>query len=180
MDSRDAARLIAPAVRVGESWADLGAGTGTFTVALAQLVGPTATVFAVEREISAIRALDVLAGENDPNRGHIAVRRADFTEHVELPPLDGVLLANALHFVAADEQAQVLQRITRLIVNAGAIVVVEYDNRAPSRWVPFPIPLVQLAALARVAQLGAPQQIGRRRSMFGGTMYAARLTRLDP
>jgi SAM-dependent methyltransferase len=176
MDSRDAARLIARAVRRGETWADLGAGTGTFTVALARLAGPTGAVYAVEREQSAVDALGAVAGENDLERAGIVVLRADFTERLELPPLDGALLANALHFVDDDEQAQLLRRIADRLVQTGALIIVEYDNRPPSRWVPFPVSLARLADLARIAQLGVPEQIGRRRSMFGGSMYAARLS----
>jgi hypothetical protein len=55
-------------------------------------------------------------------------------------------------------------------------VIVEYDNRPASRWVPFPVSMTRLTDLARLARLGAPEQIGRRRSMFGGSMYAARLS----
>src|SRR5437868_14836736 len=105
MDIRDAAELIAPAVRSGQTWADLGAGTGTFTAALARLVGPAGAVYAVERDASRVRALEQLARQV----GHdahipITVRRGDFTQAVDLPSLDGALLANALHFVPAPAQ----------------------------------------------------------------------------
>jgi SAM-dependent methyltransferase len=176
MDSRDAARLIAPAVQIGEQWADLGAGTGTFTVALARLVGPTGGVYAVEREQSAVDQLSDAARARDPERAHIVVLHSDFTGPLELPPLDGALLANALHFVDGGEQARMLRRIADRLVRTGALVIVEYDNRPPSRWVPFPVSLARLADLARLAQLGAPEQIGRRRSVFGGSMYAARVS----
>lgn len=175
MDWRDAARLIAPAVSAGEQWADLGAGTGTFTVALARLLGSTGTVFAVERETSAVAALRAIAHSTDAERAAIVVSHADFTEALELPPLDGALLANALHFVSDDEQSTVLRRIADRIKPTGALVVVEYDNRSPSRWVPFPVSLARLGDLARLAQLGTPAEIGRRRSLFGGSMYAARV-----
>jgi SAM-dependent methyltransferase len=176
MDAADAARLIAPAVHRGEKRADLGAGTGTFTIALARLVGPTGAVYAVEREPSAAEALRAMARENDPERARMVVLTADFTERLELPSLDGVLLANALHFVDGDVQAEVLHGIAGRLGPGGAVVIVEYDNRPASRWVPFPVSMTRLTDLARLARLGAPEQIGRRRSMFGGSMYAARLS----
>ncbi len=178
MDVRDAARLIAPAVHIGEQWADLGAGTGTFTVALARLVGPTGGVYAVERELSSVAQLGVIARERAPERGRIAVLPADFTEPLDLPPLEGALLANALQFVDGDEQARVLRRVADRLVSTGAFVIIEYDNRPPSRWVPFPVSFARLADVARLAQLGAPEQIGRRRSKFGGSLYAARVSLL--
>ena len=175
MDSRDAARLIASAVHTGETWADLGAGTGTFTVALARLVGQTGAVYAVDRERSSVNALSIVAQDDDRERARIIVMHRNFTEELELSRLDGALLANALHFVNGDQQAQVLRHIADRLVDSGAVVVVEYDNRAPSPWVPFPVSLTRLADLARQAHLGEPEHIGRRRSMFGGNMYAARV-----
>lgn len=177
MDARDASRLIAPAVEKGQRWADLGAGTGTFTAALARLVGPSGTVYAVERDHTATDSLDALAREHDSERAPIVVARGDFTQPLQLPSLDGVLLANALHFVDTDEQAAILQRIAEGLVTGGAMLVIEYDNRSPSQWVPFPVSLKRLRALADAARLAIPQLIGRRRSEFGGTMYAARMTR---
>ncbi|HEV8235797.1 MAG TPA: hypothetical protein VGP84_14405, partial [Gemmatimonadaceae bacterium] len=65
MDARDAAQLIAPAIKDGQRWADLGAGTGTFTAALARLVGPSGTVHAVEQDATATRALEALARKRE-------------------------------------------------------------------------------------------------------------------
>jgi hypothetical protein len=86
-----------------------------------------------------------------------------------------VLLANALHYVAAQAQAETLKRIAGLVAPRGAVIVVEYDNRPPSQWVPYPISRPRLAVLARQAGLGEPELTGQRRSAFGGTMYSARL-----
>src|SRR5215831_12074101 len=101
MDARDAAKLIAPAVRSGERWADLGAGTGTFTLALARLVGPTGAIYAVDQDASAVQALDILARASRDDSAAIVVLRGDLTQPLDLPSVDGVLLANALHFVDA-------------------------------------------------------------------------------
>jgi len=177
MNVRDAVQLIAPAVLGGGRWADLGAGRGTFTAALARLLGPGGTVYAIERDATAIAALEMLArrGSSD-GRSAIVVRHVDFTQPMELPSLDGVLLANALHFVPDNEQARVLEHVARGVVRGGAIVVVEYDNRPPSRWVPYPVSLTRLADLASETSVTAPEVVGRRLSDFGGTMYAARMS----
>ena len=58
MDLEHATRLIAAAiVPQGGTWADLGAGRGTFTRALARLLGAEGRVVAVERDPAAVRAL---------------------------------------------------------------------------------------------------------------------------
>ncbi|HEY7236751.1 MAG TPA: class I SAM-dependent methyltransferase [Gemmatimonadaceae bacterium] len=175
MDSRDAAKLIADAVHAGERWADLGAGTGTFTIALARLVGPNGAVYAVDRDASAVRALEALAREPEDGAAPIVVTRGDLTQPLDSSPLDGVLLANALHFVDGHSQAGVLRRAAEGLTSTGTIVVVEYDSRSPSRWVPFPVSPARLTDLAREAKLALPETIGWRRSVFGGSMYAARI-----
>jgi len=172
MNWRDAQRLIAPAVGAGGRWAELGAGEGTFTRALAELLGAGGVVLAVDREPSAVRALTALA-RTSPAGATIEAIAADFTAPLALPPLDGVLLANALHFVPATEQGALLARLARMLVPGGRIVLVEYENRAPSRWVPYPVSLARFEALADEAGLTAPREVGRRRSRYGGTMYAA-------
>jgi SAM-dependent methyltransferase len=165
----DAVALIAPAVpNTGGVWADLGAGRGTFTKALARLLGPGGRVHAVDRDAAAMASLRGAA---------IAAHVADFTapgveRALALPPLDGVLLANALHFVPWEAQTPLLERLAAWLVPNGRLVVVEYDGRSPSRWVPYPVSLERLGA-ATPAGMTAPVRVGERRSAYGGTMYAA-------
>jgi SAM-dependent methyltransferase len=178
MDVRDAAALIAPAIRHhGRTWADLGAGAGTFTRALASLLGPAGCVYAVERDRGAVARLRAIAKDGrDAASAQVVPVHGDFTRPMDLPPLDGALFANALHFVSAAGQAEVLRRIARGARAGGQIVVVEYEKRGPSRWVPYPVSLARLAELAREAELGAPVSLGTRPSAFGGTLYAAAMT----
>ena len=163
----DAAALIAPAIPTpGGPWADLGAGGGTVTRALVRLLGPGATVHAVDRDAAAMASLRV---------PQVATRVADFADAdawraLALPPLDGILLANALHFVR--DQHTVLARLADALAPNGRLVVVEYEGRAPSRWVPYPVGLDRLRALLPVG-MTAPVRVGERRSAYGGSMYAA-------
>ena len=130
MDVEDAAALIAPAIRdPGGVWADLGAGAGTFTRALASLIGPAGRIYAVERDRGAISRLQSLAkNTRNASSGEVVPVPGDFTRPLDLPSLDGALLANALHFVPALDQAEVLGRIARGIRLGGQVVVVEYEK----------------------------------------------------
>jgi len=174
MDARDAARLIAPGIS-GRVWADLGAGRGTFTIALATLLGASGHVYAVERDAGAVDALEKLAHR----RGHderalIEVVRANFaTAPLVLRELDGILMANSLHYVPDAEQAPLLARLADKLNERGVLLIVEYDDRPRSRWVPYPVAFHRLAEVAQRAGLAEPELIGRRESAFGGTMYAA-------
>src|SRR5262249_7439270 len=102
MNIHDASALIAGAIPDrGGVWADVGAGEGTFTRALVELLGPDARIYAVDRDARALAAID---------RWPAGIRRqvtpvvGDFTKSFTLPgldaeSLDGILIANALHFV---------------------------------------------------------------------------------
>jgi SAM-dependent methyltransferase len=174
MHVRDAAALIAPAIRHrGGTWADLGAGAGTFTQALASLLGESGRIYAVERDPGALAKLQALAERARGTSAELVPLHADFTRPLELPPLDGALLANALHFVSAVEQPELVARIARGVLPGGQIVIVEYESRGPSRWVPYPVSFARLAEIARAARLEAPESLGMRASAFGGTLYAA-------
>lgn len=173
MEISDAANLIRAAVtRRGGVWADLGAGSGTFTRALAALLGEGDVVYAVDRV-----GVSLAAGVVEASRGdgiEVVPLVGDFRDPLPLADLDGLVMANSLHFVAAEEQATVLARVVSYLRPGGAVVLVEYDQRRGSRWVPHPVPFDRFVSLAREVGLGAVRETGRRRSRFGPTdMYAA-------
>jgi SAM-dependent methyltransferase len=153
-------------------WADLGAGNGTFTRALIELLGPDSRIYAVDRDPEALAALNEIAAAA-PN---VVVVRGDFTTRLQLPGLasemlDGVLLANTLHF--AREADGVLSRIAQRVRDGGRIVVVEYDRRSASQWVPYPVPIERLMELAKAAGLTEPVVTATQPSRYQGVLYAA-------
>ena len=93
MDHADHVRLLTDGVTSGGTWADLGAGTGAFTLALAELVGPTGEVVAIDRDRGALRDLERALR---PGGATVRTMSADFTKPIELPLLDGIVMANSL------------------------------------------------------------------------------------
>ena len=179
MTEREAAELIRPAVRVGEggTWADFGAGSGTFTRALATLLGQHGQVIAIERDRSALRDLRSLT--TLPGAATIHVVEGDVANlHLigewATSQLSGALFANVLHFIREPEN--VLDRLRSFMMPAGRVVVVEYDARTASRWVPYPLPMHRLVEIASAVRLSAPIEIGRRKSRYQGEIYSAYLT----
>lgn len=170
MNDRDALALLRAAVPAaqGEVWADLGAGDGVFTRALATLIGPAGQVFAVDEDDRALAAVRAWAPSAAPT---ITVLRADVTRPLDLPPLDGVVMANVLHFIA-DAEA-VLPRIVSLLRPGGRLVLIEYEGRRPGPWVPHPVSIARFHDLAAAAGLGRPRVAARRPSRYGGEIYAA-------
>jgi hypothetical protein len=101
---------------------------------------------------------------------------ADFTGAFELPTLvDGMLLANVLHFVEA--QTSVLARLVQRVKPGGCVVFVEYDRRGASKWVPYPVCADDLPKLTATAGLSAPRVVGRKASAYSGDLYVAVATR---
>lgn len=148
-------------------WADLGAGTGNFTQALAALLDPQATIYAVDRSTSALARL-----QDIPTTTTIVPLVGDFTRSLDLPMLDGILMANSLHFIK--DQAAVLEALVRYLRPGGRLLVVEYNLSSGVAWVPYPVPFERFQELATAAGLTTATLIGRRRSPSSGVeMYAA-------
>ena len=173
MNRSEAVELIAGAIPgPGGTWADLGAGDGTFTRALAELLGPEGRVYAVDHDVAAVAAVERWAAKTP---AHVIAVTADFTRPFDLPglvePLDGMLLANVLHFV--HEADIVLARLAERLRPGGRVVIIEYDRRATSRWVPYPIPSARLPELAVSAGLSPPILVATRPSAYGGDLYVA-------
>ena len=173
MNTGEAVKLLGAAVPgVAGAWADLGAGRGTFTRALVDRLGAGSRIYSVDRDASAVAALQRLA---EATRGvKVIPVVADFTRPFELPgvgaqSLDGILLANALHFVRDPEA--VLAVLVQLVRPGGRVVIIEYDGRGPNRWVPYPIPQARLPALASAAGLSSFTVTATRRSTYGGMLY---------
>ena len=172
MDIADAVSLIESAIpsRPGV-WADVGAGEGIFSRALVHL--GASRVYAVDRDT---RALGTLARWANAVTADVVTLVADFSRPFELvdadpPVLDGILLANSLHFVR--DQDGVLARLTAWLRPGGRAVFVEYDQDRASRWVPYPIPIERLPALAAAAGLSEPIVTSTRPSDYGGNLYVA-------
>jgi SAM-dependent methyltransferase len=179
MEINEAVDLIRDAV--GDSrgvWADLGAGTGTFTRALAQTLGVGSTIYAVDDDATAVAALRPLAARSQVR---IIPVKADFRRVLDLPQLgagllDGVLLANSLHFVR--DAQRVLTQLVERLRDGGRVVLVEYDRRAPSRWVPFPIDASEWPRLAASAGLSGATVTATKPSAYSGVLYAGFAVRI--
>jgi SAM-dependent methyltransferase len=171
----EASEFLHPAVPAGPgTWADLGAGEGTFTRALAALLGAGGRVVAVDSDAAAVAALERLAREEGLGARIIPVR-ADLLRLPDLPELaggvDGVLFGSVLHFL--EDAGAALRGAAGLLRPGGRIVVIEYDGAPASPWVPYPLPADRLPVLAAAAGLGHPEVVARRPSRYRGVLYCA-------
>ena len=171
MDHADHVRLIQDGVvGAGTRWADLGAGEGAFTLALADLLGPEGSIVSVDRDR---RALDVQARrlhEAFPD-ARVETLVADFTRPLDLPLLDGIVMANSLHFER--DTLAVLGLVRGYLRPGGRLVIVEYDADEGNRWVPYPFSFLTWTALAADAGFGGTRKLTSVPSRFLGSIYSA-------
>lgn len=155
----------------GGVWADLGAGDGAFTLALADLIGPRGVIYAVDKNGRALRRQRPAMAERFP-RVTVHYHQADFTQPLDfLPPLDGIVMANALHFVRS--QAPVLQRVRGYLRENGRLLVVEYNVDRGNPWVPHPFSYTTWTSLAQQAGFSHTELLATQPSRFLGEIYAA-------
>lgn len=141
-------------------WADLGCGNGVFTHALATLLPAQSTIYAIDKA----RGFDQTALEQWPVQVHFQQR--DFvTDALDLPPLDGLLMANALHYVS--DQPAFLQKILRYTRPGAAILIVEYDTHiSVEPWVPYPVPFTLLRTLFGELGFDSVEQLAEKPSLY--------------
>ena len=162
--------LLRPGIPApGGIWADVGCGDGIFTCALYTLIQPGGAIHAVDRDQFALDALGRHLAESHPEAVVHPVR-ADFTRELTLPALDGMVMANSIHFVA--DKAPVLARLIRLLKPGGRLIVVEYNTSRGNPAVPYPLDEHSFLRLAAQVGLHKPRIIARIPSSFLGEMYA--------
>jgi SAM-dependent methyltransferase len=172
VDHADHVGLLRGAVEPGGTWADIGAGTGAFTLALADLLGPGAQIVAVDRDRGALSANAEAVAARFPGI-EMRTLAADFMRDLVLPSLDGIVMANSLHFVAPDRQTGVVAALSSHLRVGGAFVVVEYDADRGNPWVPHPFRYDTWVTMAAGAGLTAPRRLARVPSRFLGGIYSA-------
>jgi ubiquinone/menaquinone biosynthesis C-methylase UbiE len=158
----DLVALLKPGIQEkGGRWADLGAGEGAFTLALADVLGPGAPITAVDKDARALRAI----GHN------IEIRVADFTRPLDLHDLDGIVMANSLHFVR--NKAPVLESVREMLRPGGRLIVVEYSSDRGNPWVPYPFTYATWVRLAEAAGMQGTELLHSVPSRYFGSMYSA-------
>ena len=172
MDHADHVRLLRRGVAPGGKWADLGAGTGAFTLALAELLGPEGDVIAVDRDRGALHELERTLR---PGAATVRTLAADFTKPIDLGSLDGVVMANSLHFVR--DKKPVLRLVHDMLKPSGRLLVVEYDADRGNPYVPHPLSFEAWRALADASGFTSTRKLASVPSRFLRAIYSAESVR---
>lgn len=159
-----------PAPQPDGVWADLGSGWGAFTLALADILGPGATIHSVDKDRSSLRGQETEMRALFP-AANVHYVQADFTKRLNLTALDGIVMANALHFVRRKEP--VLDMIRSYLKPEGRLILVEYNADFGNPWVPFPLSYHAWESLASRCGFASTQLLTTVPSRFLHEIYSA-------
>ena len=156
--------------RPGGVWADIGSGTGAFTLALAELIGPAGVIYSIEQDRSALAQQERSLREQFPNT-IVHYRPADFTRPIDLPTLNGIVMANSLHFHR--NPAPIVQLLKSYLRPQGRFIFVEYNVEQGNSAVPYPVSYRMWEVLARSCGFTHTQLLMTRPSRFLKEIYSA-------
>jgi SAM-dependent methyltransferase len=203
MNHNDHVNLLKPAnLPSGGAWADFGAGRGAFTLALRELTGPTSDIFAIDKDNGCLNGLerDYRIRFGDPNNLHIIP--GDFTGPLDLPVLDGAVMANSLHYFKnpkmdvieggsgrendknirayqhetmshSPDKMVVMRHIRSYLKPRGLLLLIEYNVDSGNPWVPYPVSFETWRELALHAGFNEPRLLAKRSSSFLNEFYSA-------
>lgn len=173
MDHAEHVALIRVGVSGGGAlWADFGSGSGAFTLALAEVLGPSGMIYSLDRDSRALREQAGRFARSFPGYA-VHYLTADYRRPLDLPAFDGIVMANTLHYLNDAELVPTLHRVRGYLHPAGRLVIVDYDRRERTYWLPHPLPWSRWQQIAPLAGFSAPIRIATRPSRHSGGFYAA-------
>jgi ubiquinone/menaquinone biosynthesis C-methylase UbiE len=172
MDHTDHVNLLKPAdLPRGGIWADFGAGSGAFTLALSDLIGLGAEIYAIDKDRAGLGRLERSHREHFGTSQNLHLVRADFTGALSLPPLDGIVMANSLHYFK--DKIKLLRHVQSFLKLNGALLLVEYNADSGNLWVPYPLSFKTYCGLALRAGFSEPRLLATVPSRFLREFYSA-------
>jgi ubiquinone/menaquinone biosynthesis C-methylase UbiE len=154
----------------GGVWADLGSGDGAFTLALADLLGPGAQIYSVDREAHSLERQEI-SMTLQFHDAKVTYLTADFTRPLDLPPLDGIVMANSLHF--QKDKTGVLALTRGYLKPGGRLLLVEYNADHGNMWVPYPLAYPTWEKLASAHGFVQTRRLATTPSRFLREIYSA-------
>ena len=171
MNHQDHVRLLEKGIaETGGVWADFGSGAGAFTLALADLIGPTGSIYSVDKDRGALKEQERAIRNNFPGTT-VHYINADFMQKLALPALDGVVMANSLHFLR--QKDAMLQLVRSYLKPGGRLLVVEYNADRGNMWVPYPFSYGTWEELARKNGFSHTRLLTTVPSRFFSEIYSA-------
>lgn len=171
MDHKDHLDLIRKGVdSPAGTWADFGSGRGAFTLALADLMKEGGIIYSIDHKRGKLEDQKQRMQARFPEMD-VRYRAGDFRSPLDLPPLDGILIANALHF--QEDKGPVLDLFHSYLQPSGRLILVEYNADRGNRWVPHPLSYQSWEKLSQEHGFIETRLLATKPSHFLGQIYAA-------
>lgn len=171
MDHHDHVNLLRGGISRPEGvWADFGSGSGAFTFALAELIQTTGMIFSIDTDRSALRHQEASMKDRF-SKANVQYIHADYTRKIILPPLDGIIAANTLHFHF--EKYPILNLFLGYLKSSGRMILVEYNVDRGNMWVPYPFSYPEWVKIAKRSGFRETCLLARRPSHFLKEIYSA-------
>jgi ubiquinone/menaquinone biosynthesis C-methylase UbiE len=153
-------------------WADLGAGTGVFTRALAELLnGDDDIIYAIDQDHKALEKIVMV-----PAAVKIMRLPLNFLiDELPLKDLDGVLMANSLHYV--QDKIALLAKLKQVLKPGASLLIVEYDTLTPNEWIPYPINFESLVKIMKDTGFSEVTRLKNHPSIFNRNVIYSALVR---
>ncbi|HEY3403665.1 MAG TPA: class I SAM-dependent methyltransferase [Ohtaekwangia sp.] len=173
MELTVAARLLEGGIEqthTRQVWADFGSGKGLFTEALSTLLPEQSKIYAIDKDGGALHGIE-------SKRKNISIEkvRKDFVhDKLDIELLDGIIMANALHFV--ENKVVFMNTVRCMLKPAAHVILIEYDTDHSNPWVPYPISFHSLIGLVKeigfseVIKLDEEPSIYERANMYSALM----------
>ena len=172
MDHTDHVNLLRPAgLPQGGTYADFGAGGGAFTLALRELIGLDATIYAVDNDRASLKELESNHRARFNTTRNLILLKDDFSLSLSLPPLDGIVMANSLHFFKDKEK--ILRHVRGYLKPNGALLLIEYNVDSGNMWVPYPVSFNVCRVLVKRAGFSDARLLAKTPSRFLKEFYSA-------
>ena len=151
-------------------WADLGAGSGTFTNALSAFIGNDSIIYAVDTS-----ATDLKKIKTKPSVALKLINSDFLHDDWIIESFTGVMLANSIHFVT--DKVSLLQRVKQNLLPGGRVIVVEYEMDAGNAWVPYPIGFSKLSEISKACGFNTIKKLNEVPSVYDNRIiYSAVIT----
>jgi ubiquinone/menaquinone biosynthesis C-methylase UbiE len=169
MELQDAINLIKAGVTESpdiQKWADLGCGSGIFTLALSSFLADESTIYAIDKNENQLNTIP-----DRFNGSKIEKFLLDFDSgKFPFQKMDGILMANSLHYII--DKGSLLNSLARHLRKNGTLIIVEYETLYSNPMVPFPISRRDLYKILDDTGFNNCSYLGERKSRYGHLIYS--------
>ena len=112
---------------------DIGTGSGYLALAVAEIMGNTSTVYAVDSHEETIKILDSHLSEKEIR--NIFAIKADAVNEIPVKrdSVDICLMSNVVHgFAANNEMEKVLQNLSSVLKDDGKLIIIDFNKKDTS------------------------------------------------